>query len=271
MFTFFQKIIPQHGLSKFLARFARSRNEIFKNWAIKIFSQYFKVDLTESLITDVQQFASFNDFFIRRLKPDARPFPEDPQVIMSPADGVISEFGKIDSGRLLQAKGKYYRLQELLGNDHLLADQFSEGEFLTIYLAPKDYHRVHMPIDGVLKKMIHVPGKLFSVNAVSVNGITNLFSRNERVICLFETARGPMAVIFVGALLIGSVVTSWHGSVLTSATYNEGAHFPRGEELGYFQWGSTVIVLFAADQVNWQSMLRSGDSIQMGKIVGVQN
>lgn len=275
MFIFFQKILPKHFLSRLLGLFAHCRCPVFKNWAIKRFISYFKVDLAESLITDIHQFPSFNDFFIRKLKPQARLLPSNPLAIACPADGMISELGKIDEGRLLQAKNQYYQLKDLLGGDASLAQQFHNGQFCTIYLAPKDYHRVHIPVTGKLQRMIYVPGQLFSVNAVAVNAISRVFARNERVICLFETDVGPMAVILVGAMLVGSVVTPWHGQVMpcksrkiSVETYQDAAiTLQRGDEVGYFQWGSTAIILFSQDRVAWQD-LQAGSSVCMGQNIG---
>lgn len=274
MFIFLQKLLPQHLLSRLLGCFAHARCSVFKNWAIKRFIRYFNVDLSESLITDIREFPTFNDFFIRHLKPGVRPLPDDSTAIVCPADGIISEMGHIHASRLLQAKGRHYELGELCG-DPELAKYFADGEFLTVYLAPKDYHRVHIPVDGILEKMIHIPGQLFSVNAISVKSIPNLFARNERVVCLFQTPAGKMAVIFVGALLIGSVVTTWHGKVMPAhndplvKSYTDSAiTFKSGEEIGYFQWGSTVIVLFERNRAHWQSNLNSGTSVKMGQAVG---
>jgi phosphatidylserine decarboxylase len=276
MFIFWQRIIWKHGLSRLLGWFAHCRCTFFKKWAIRHFIRHFKVDLSESLITDIDQFPSFNDFFVRRLKSQARPLPQDQGAIACPADGVISELGKILDGRLLQAKGRYYTLDDLLGGDMEMSRYFNGGEFFTVYLAPKDYHRVHIPVSGTLKRMIHVPGQLFSVNTESVQGIPRLFARNERVICLFATAAGPMAVIFVGALLIGSVVTAWHGEVMPSRgekpvnkIYQDSSiSFQKGDEIGYFQWGSTVIVLFGPDYARWQESLQPGNSVKMGQEIG---
>jgi phosphatidylserine decarboxylase len=273
MFARLQKISPNHCLSQCAGRFAHSRRPGFKNWAIRRFIRHFSVDLTESLITDIHQFSSFNDFFIRRLKPEARLLPQETSAIACPADGVISEFGRIQAGQLLQAKNKYYSLQALLADDSVLAQSFLDGDFCTIYLAPKDYHRVHLPYDGELRQMIYVPGRLFSVNPASVSHVSQLFAHNERVICVFHTVFGPMAVIFVGATLVGSVVTPWHGQVMPvsvrktqSYSYSNAAMvFRRGDEIGYFQWGSTVIMLFPADSVQWRDALQAGSSVRMGE------
>lgn len=276
MFICIQKILPQHLLSRWLGWLTHCRCSFFKNKAIHYFIRHFKVDLSESLVTDIRQFPSFNDFFIRQLKPNARPLPHDPTAIACPADGILTEFGKIQAGRLLQAKGRYYELIDLLGGHAEMAQHFLNGNFFTVYLAPKDYHRVHMPITGQLHNMIHIPGRLFSVNMPSVMGIPRLFARNERVVCLFETAAGMMAVIFIGALLIGSVVTPWHGQVMPTphsksalrVEENSPIILQRGDEVGYFQWGSTVIVLFGENAVNWQTTLYPGDAVRIGQCVG---
>lgn len=276
MFIILQKMLPKRVLSRFMSGLAHSRCQFFKNWAIHRFSRYYQVDLTESLITDCQQFPSFNDFFIRQLKPGVRPLPTDSKAIACPADGSISEVGQITQAKLLQAKGEWYSLTGLLNGDIQLSQCFQNGSFLTVYLAPKNYHRVHMPITGKLTQMIYVPGKLFSVNAASVQGIPGLFNRNERVICLFETAAGPMAVILVAAMLIGGIVTTWHGRVTPQAAAKSIAtHYShsnitlqQGEELGYFEWGSTVIVLFGPDCSSWDSALCSGQAVRMGQSIG---
>ncbi len=276
MFLFFQKILPKHLLSRLLGFLAHCRCKTFKNTAIRIFMHYYPINLSEAQISDIHQFPSFNDFFIRRLKQGARVLPDDTTAVICPADGNISEIGNIHAGRLLQAKGQHYSLIDLLGGDLELAQNFMEGNFATIYLAPKDYHRVHMPVAGRLQQMIYIPGQLFSVNFTAANHIPQLFSRNERVVCIFQTEIGLMAVILVGAMLIGSVVTSWQGQVMPSSgrkpfktNYeNSNIHLQRGEELGYFQWGSTAIVLFAPGNVNWQDF-QSGDAVLMGQTIGL--
>lgn len=279
MFIFFQKILPKNLLSRLLARLAHWRWPPFKNWAIRSFSAYFSVDLSESQVSDINQFSSFNDFFIRRLRPDARAFSPEPADVISPADGIISQLGDIRGKDLIQAKGINYTLSELFNGDEQMARYFENGEFITVYLAPKDYHRVHMPIMGILRQMYHVPGKLFSVNSASVSAIPKLFARNERVINLFATVNGPMAVILVGACLVGSASTAWHGVVMPSPRkqnlniiYEDAAiTLQKGEELGYFQWGSTVIVLFAQNCVKWRQDLQPGDSIRVGQTMGKFN
>lgn len=276
MFIFFQKILPKNLLSRSLARLAHWQWRPFKNWAIRCFCAYFSVNLSEAQVSDINQFPSFNDFFIRRLKPGARTFSQEPLAIACPADGIISQLGRIRSEDLLQAKGINYTLSELFNGNEQMARYFENGEFITVYLAPKDYHRVHMPVMGVLRQMDHVPGKLFSVNAASVSAIPKLFARNERIISLFATANGPMAVILVGACLVGGVSTAWHGVAMPNSRkqklniiYEDSTvTLQKGEELGYFQWGSTVIVLFAQDCMNWRPELQPGDSVRVGQTMG---
>ena len=276
MFITFQKLLPKRLLSRFMSCLAHSRCRPLKNWAIRVFCRHFEVDLAESVITDFQQFPSFNDFFIRELKPGVRPLPTDPHVVACPVDGAISELGPISQGKLLQAKGEMYSLTGLLGGEAKLSQLFQNGKFLTVYLAPKNYHRVHMPITGKLIEMRYMPGKLFSVNPTSVKGIPGLFNRNERVICLFETKAGPMAVILVAAMLIGGVVTRWAGRVMpqtpsqpvvTDYTHSD-IVLKQGDELGYFEWGSTVILLFGPQGSNWNSDLCAGKSTVMGQSIG---
>ncbi|MBS0350593.1 MAG: phosphatidylserine decarboxylase [Proteobacteria bacterium] len=277
IFIFFQKVLPKHFLSRLLGRLAHSRCRVFKNWTIKIFIKYFEIDLSEAVVTEIDHFPSFNDFFIRKLKPEVRPIPNDPKIIAAPADGIISQMGQIQKGNLLQAKNHLYSLEELLGGDIETSRLFQNGQFCTIYLSPKDYHRVHMPISGKLEKMIYVPGKLFSVNHKSVKGIPRLFNQNERVICLFETAAGPMTMIFVGAMLVGGIVTQWSGKVLPAKVSfpveqaNTLVFLNQGEEAGFFQWGSTVILLFGEQQIEWRADLNSGARIKVGERIGLLN
>ncbi len=278
MFIFFQKVLPKKFLTRLLGLFAHSRCTYFKNLAIRLFIRCFHVNMDESLVTDYRQFKSFNEFFIRRLKPAVRPMPEDPKAMACFSDGKVVEMGKIQAGQLLQAKDQNYTLVDLLAGDPALAQLFVEGQYCTVYLAPKDYHRVHMPFTGQLNKMIYVPGELFSVEPRALQGIPRVFARNERVICLFTTEKGPMAVILVGAMLVGSIVIAWHGQVapnknpvIQTETYPDAKIvLRRGDELGYFQWGSTAIVLFAKDALRWQS-IKPGDEVKTGQIIGFAN
>ncbi|ELU06217.1 hypothetical protein CAPTEDRAFT_143162, partial [Capitella teleta] len=232
------------------------------------------VNMGEAKREGAEDYIHFNDFFTRSLKDGARPLPEDPELIVSPADGVISQMGDIKNGRIFQAKGHDYSLVELLGGDLELGQEFMGGKFATIYLSPRDYHRVHIPAAGTLHRMIHVPGRLFSVNQGTVENIPNLFARNERMVSIFDTQYGPMAVIMVGAINVASIETVWAGLVtpqrgqVASVDYGEASQaveLSRGGELGRFKLGSTAIVLFGKDQIDWLENWQPGLSIQMGE------
>lgn len=272
-----QKLIPQHALSRFMGRLGNCTNTCYKNWMIKKFIKAYGVDLSEALNEDPTSYASFNAFFTRALKPGARDFAKPAGSFLSPADGTISEFGAIQNGQLLQAKGDYYSLERLVADKELAAG-FQNGSFITVYLSPKDYHRVHMPMDGVLQSMTYVPGSLFSVNNEAVAGVPGLFARNERAVCYFETQYGPMAVILVGAMIVASIHTVWAGQVapnrsgsVTITHYTEGKSLARGAEMGHFQMGSTAIVLFAQDAIKFSNTLKVGDNIRLGDVIGVNS
>lgn len=270
-----QNIFPQHLLSRLMGGLANSRSKVFKNFFIRWFIKQYGVDMTEAVQSDYTQYESFNDFFTRHLKPELRPLPSASKVAVSPVDGYISELGKIDDHYLFQAKEIYYNLEKLLACGRDKANLFQHGNFATFYLAPHNYHRIHMPITGRLLEMQAVPGKLFSVNPMAVQHIDNLFTRNERVICWFETEIGLMAIIAIGALNVGNIVTKWHGKV-TPTPKNSTQHWTylkdeiilqRGEEMGYFQMGSSVIIMFQRNKVQWQENLKPGDPIKMGQII----
>lgn len=266
--------MPQLSLSRLMGWFANCRRLWFKNWAIKTFSQHFGVDLSEAQIEDYQAFSNFNEFFTRKLKPGARPIDPKPNAIISPADGVVSELGQLNLEVILQAKGKYFSVGSLL-NDEVAAQQFKNGSFLTTYLSPKDYHRFHMPCDGRLVEMRYIPGRLFSVNDGSVAAIDRLFARNERVVCMFESEFGSFAYVAVGAMIVGSIATAWHGVVNPGhnnkpqvwSYRDKEMHLKRGDECGYFQLGSTVILLFPKDSVTWESSLASHSELKMGQLI----
>lgn len=274
MNAFLQKFVPQHLLSRFMGRLGNCTNPLYKNWMIKKFIQAYGVDMSEALCEDPTRFKNFNDFFTRELKPGARDFIKPENAYLSPADGSVSEFGKIENGRLLQAKGSDYSLEQLVA-DRELATAFKDGTFITIYLSPKDYHRVHMPFAGTLQSMTYVPGSLFSVNQSAVDAIPGLFARNERAVCHFETAQGPMAVILVGAMIVASIHTVWAGQVAPSrprqirtVDYSgQGISLARGAEMGLFQMGSTAIVLFAKDAVNLSNTLKVNGNIRLGDVI----
>jgi phosphatidylserine decarboxylase len=220
----------------------------------------------------------FNEFFTRRLRADARPIARDRTSVASPVDGRISQLGGITGQRLIQAKGRNYDLRRLLTNDDELATIFADGSFITIYLSPRDYHRIHMPLDGRLRKQIYVPGNLFAVNPASTRVIPSLFARNERVIAVFRTPAGVMAVILVGAIFVGSIETVWSGQItpakerqFRTTDYPEngaGIRLEKGTELGRFNMGSTVILLFSKGRVAWNTQLEAGAFVEMGQAIG---
>lgn len=278
LFAAVQTILPHHLISRATHCLAECQIPWFKNTFIQWFVRQYDVDMREALEENPKAYAHFNDFFTRPLKHDARPMPADSHAVISPADGAISQLGDIRYGRLYQAKGHDFSLTELLGGDSALATEFTEGKFATVYLSPKDYHRVHMPAGGTLRQMIHVPGRLFSVNQATTENLPRLFARNERVVCIFDTDRGPMAVILVGAMIVASIETVWSGVVtpprriLKAFDYTEAGrqaiHLNRGDEMGRFKLGSTAIVLFGKDQMNWLDDLKAGDTVRMGQAIG---
>jgi phosphatidylserine decarboxylase len=273
-----QKWMPQHSVSRLVGKLASCRVGWLKNFFIRWFIKQYKVDMSEAKQSDYREYPNFNAFFTRPLKADARVFPDDVHQLACPVDGYVSELGPIRHDQLFQAKGHYFKLLDLLGGDEAMATQFYDGHFLTAYLSPKDYHRIHMPIAGQLQKMIHVPGDLFSVNPYTVTHVPSLFARNERVVCLFDTDLGPMVIILVGAVIVASIATVWHGVVTppTSKTIQQWDYghqnvlLNRGEEMGHFQLGSTAIVLFGKDRILWDSTLKAGDALKMGQGVALK-
>lgn len=267
-----QYIAPQHGLSRFAGWLSENRTPWLKNYLIRYFLNRYDVDMKSAVIENPYDYPSFNSFFTRQLKSEARPIAQDAQQVVSPADGAISQIGKINNQTLLQAKGFDFDLKGLLGGSEKLARLFQDGTFATIYLSPKDYHRVHMPLAGKLRETIFIPGKLFSVNQQTANSVPQLFSRNERLVCIFDTEAGPMAVILVGAMIVGSINTVWHAHTTTNKirteSYAGSIELARGDELGHFKLGSTVIVLFGKDKVSWLENLQENTAIQMGEAIG---
>lgn len=266
-----QYVLPHRLLSRLVNAFMRIRFTPVKALQIWIVGGLAGVNWEEAKSDDVADYVHFNDFFTRELKKGARVQDPDPAAFTCPADGRISQCGRITQDRLFQAKGHHYCLRTLLGNDPGFFE-FSNGFFHTVYLSPKDYHRVHMPMDGRLVKMIHVPGRLFSVARYTVRHVPNLFARNERVICLFETTHGPMAVILVGALLVSSMATVWAGTitppyghrVATGDWSRRNIVLKKGDELGRFNMGSTVITLLTAAAVSSMTDLGADDEVQVG-------
>jgi phosphatidylserine decarboxylase len=273
LFVWLQYVIPQHALSRLVLRATRIRYQWFKNWLVRGFLKLYTVDMTEAAETDPLRYDSFNEFFTRALKADARRVAPQPNAIACPADGVISEAGSIAGDTLLQAKGRGYTLGELLAA-RPWASRFEGGSFATIYLAPFNYHRVHMPLRGQLKETVYVPGRLFSVNAMTAAHVPKLFARNERVLTWFDTEHGEFALILVGALNVGSIATVWSGDITPAAKRVVTVLPPRqialekAAELGRFNMGSTVIVLFQAHRARWLSGVSAGTTVRLGQSLG---
>ncbi len=274
LFAAIQYVLPHHLISRSVHYVVDCRINWIKNGLIRWAIDHYHVDMDEAERTEVEDYCNFNDFFTRALKEGARPIPDDTSLVVSPADGMISQIGDINNGRIIQAKGHSYSLVALLGGDLTLAERFMGGKFATIYLSPKDYHRVHTPMAGELEQMIHVPGRLFSVNQTTAETVSNLFARNERVVSIFETRYGPMAVIMVGAINVASIETVWAGQVtpqrghVATTTYGEASQpvqLERGDEMGRFKLGSTAIVLFGKEQIEWLGKWQAGDTIRMGE------
>jgi phosphatidylserine decarboxylase len=269
---FLQSILPHHPISRVAGYFANARTPWLKNFLIRQFLKFYPVNMKEAVQQDPFAFSSFNDFFTRALDLSKRPIDQSPGVVISPADGAISEAGKINGDKLLQAKGWEYSLSALLGGE-VYAKDFENGHFCTIYLAPVDYHRVHMPYEGKLLGMQYVPGKLFSVSTKTANTIPNLFAKNERVITYFMTDKGPMAVILVGAMIVGSIHLSFAGKIAPGAEQEmfyqdfkeKNITLKRGDELGHFMLGSTVIVLHSSNDLQYSASCKAGEGIRMGQ------
>ncbi len=273
LLTSIQYIIPQHLLSRLILKLTRLPMGRLTHWIINRFIKYYQIDMTSAQYVEINHYATFNQFFTRALKPIARPLAESAEII-SPVDGEISQIGQIKEGQLLQAKGHYFQLEDLLAKQTDLVQLFKQGLFGTFYLSPRDYHRIHMPITGQLTDMIYIPGRLFSVNPRTSRVVPNLFARNERVICLFETEVGAMALILIGALLVGSIETVWAGTVTPNPLSQiqrwsyPADHAPtltRGTELGRFNMGSTVIILLDANRVAWLPKRSVSDKQLMGQ------
>ena len=255
---------------------ARSRFGPWKNFFIRQFIKIYGVNMADAAIENYDEFSCFNAFFTRALKNGLRPITNGGDNIACPADGTVSECGDIAKDRLVQAKGKHYSLTDLLGGDPARSRPFAEGSFATVYLSPKDYHRLHMPMDGKLVEMVHIPGRLFSVDQATANTVENLFGRNERVVAIFETSAGPMALVLVGALFVASIETVWHGvvsppagSVTQEWKYDDQSiRLPKGSEMGRFSMGSTIIVILGNKNIEWLNSLKAGENVTMGQNIG---
>lgn len=273
-FIWLQNVLPHHAVSRFAGNFASSETRWLKDLMIRRFIDAYDVNMDEAA-RDVDEFKSFNDFFTRELKSGARPLAEATIHVLSPADGAISQIGRVEKGRIFQAKGRHFTAAQLLGGDRAAAERFEGGSFATIYLSPKDYHRVHMPAGGKLASTTYVPGDLFSVNGVTAENVDGLFARNERLVSLFDGPRGRFASVMVGAMIVAGIETVWDGLVETHAPKLVQEDFaPRdvslaaGDEMGRFILGSTVVLLFEPGKVEWLPKHKAGGSLRMGQALG---
>ncbi|MDR0780919.1 MAG: archaetidylserine decarboxylase [Pseudomonadales bacterium] len=275
-FILLQYLLPQHLLSRAAGYLAESKTPWLKRLFIRWFARRYRVDMSEAAESDLERYASFNAFFTRALREGARAIAAEPQAIACPADGTLCAYGEIQNDTIFQAKGKAFSLAALLGGDAARAAPFRGGRFAIVYLSPRDYHRVHIPCSGTLREMLYVPGRLFSVNQKTTENVDALFARNERAVCLFDTPQGPMAVILVGAMIVAGIETVWAGQVAPSARgvsvndYRQATppiHLAKGVEMGRFKLGSTAIVLFGPNMMQWDE-LRQGQSLRMGQRLG---
>jgi phosphatidylserine decarboxylase len=271
-----QYITPKHLLSRLVGTFASAQAGSVTTAMIRLFIKQFKVDMSEALEPNPESYSSFNDFFTRQLKADARPICQDQKQLALPVDGAVSQLGDIKHDTIFQAKGHDYSLTTLLGGKPELAKPFLDGKFATVYLSPKDYHRIHMPIDGQLTDMIYVPGELFSVSPLTAKRVPGLFARNERVVAIFDTQVGKMAMVLVGATIVASIETKWAGAVTPPAGKNvQHWQYPtqgensvlikKGEEMGLFKLGSTIVACFEADMIEFAD-LSAGDVTRLGDV-----
>ena len=274
-FIIFQHFVPQHLLSRLIGKLAETKISWLKNLMIEQFIKHYQVNMKEAKNSESSQFENFNAFFTRELKQGARAICAEPYEIACPADGAISQLGLISNGQIFQAKGEHYSAEKLLA-DSKLAENYNNGSFATIYLSPKDYHRVHMPLSAKLSATTYVPGELFSVNQTTAENVPNLFARNERLVCHFETDYGPMAMILVGAMIVAGIETVWSGQVAPPTGLPQTLSFSelpaeitlqRGQEMGRFKLGSTVIVLFSKNTVQWHDDLKPGSPTVMGQSI----
>lgn len=280
MLSAIQYPLPHHALSRIVFRLLRLRTRPIKNLQIRLIQQLYGIDLSNAVLKKPADYPHFNALFTRPLESGARPVVGGPGEIACPVDGAVSQAGAIQGGRIFQAKGHDFSARELLGGSAERAEPFENGAFATIYLSPRDYHRIHMPVTGELRDMVHVPGRLFSVNPGTTRTVPNLFARNERVAAIFDTDAGPMALVLVGAIFVAAIETVWAGLVtpprgreIRSWSYGAGEaeaiRLERGEEMGRFNMGSTVIVLFGPDAgVTWAEGIRPEASVRMGELLG---
>ena len=278
-FTSLQYMLPQHALSRLVGRLARAHTG--RTLLMRAFISRYRVDMSEAANPRLENFENFNAFFTRALRPGCRPLAAGKNAVLCPADGAISQLGNIDGECIFQAKGHSYTVTNLLGGDSALAEAFRDGSFATVYLSPRDYHRVHMPITGKLDSMIYVPGKLFSVNRETAAHVPDLFARNERVVCLFQTTACLMAVVLVGAMIVAAIETVWGGQVCPGFAQqpffkqsfrdqSPRLEFQAGQEMGRFKLGSTAIVLFAKGAVELEPSLQADTPVRMGQLLARQ-
>ena len=271
LFVALQRLLPQHALSRLIARAAESKMPWLKNRLIERAIAAFDINIDEAESSDTDDYENFNSFFTRALKDGARPIDQGSNALVSPADGAVSQAGPITQERIIQAKGSDYSAGRLLGNTEE-AKLYTDGAFTTIYLSPKDYHRVHMPIAGTLISTRYIPGDLFSVNDKTAQALPGLFTRNERLVCQFDSELGQFALVFVGAMLVAGIETVWggfetpgRGAVRNADFLGRDLSFDKGEEIGRFKFGSTVILLFQKDKIDWQDSFFPQAPVQMGE------
>ena len=267
-------ILPHHAISWCMFKLARIRSKPIKNLAIYLYTKLHTVNLDEAVITDKYSYESLNAFFTRALKDESRQLDNNENNWVCPVDGTVSQAGRIENGRIFQAKGREYTLLELLGGDADQAPPFKNGKYATLYLSPRDYHRIHMPVDAELKSMTYIPGRLFSVAAYTVKAIPRLFARNERVVCHFSTKHGPMVMVLIGAINVSATETVWHGlfkrtrSGIARFDYTRGeVMLKRGDEMGRFNLGSTVI-LVTTPEFELDAGIKAGATVRMGCTIG---
>ena len=271
-----QHLIPKQAITALAGKLASARAGNWTTSVIRWFVKRYDVNMAEAANPDIASYATFNDFFTRPLKDGARPLAQAD--IVCPVDGAISQFGPIKSDQIFQAKGHSFSTTALVGGDATLAAEFENGHFATLYLSPKDYHRIHMPCAGVLRRMIYVPGDLFSVNPTTARGVPGLFARNERLVCVFDSPQGPFVQVLVGATIVGSMATVWHGQVnpprpghLWERTYADGGvSFAQGAEMGRFLLGSTVVLLFPRGPLTFNPQWVAAGTIRMGEKMGTR-
>ncbi len=279
LFVGLQYLLPQHLLSLLMYRLARVEAAPFKGWMIRAYVRLVGVDLSQAAEPDLAAYPHLAALFTRTLRPNARPLDPDPAAVLSPVDGTISQIGTIVDGRIIQAKGHDYSVSDLLGDGSDAHHLFDGGRFATIYLSPRDYHRIHMPLAGDLAEMTYLGGRLFSVNRMTAQRVPWLFARNERVLCLFGTAAGPMALVLVGAIFVGGIETVWEGEVAPArfglrcrrwhyTDRSRRVHLGRGEEMGHFNLGSTIVLLFPPGALTWAPALAAGRTVQLGQRIG---